>query len=1029
MRACFGWSAMSLDGLRQWPDTPGEPWAPTAGEPWSPAGVDTEAEDQPAPEVVVHLVSGDPRHRRAIEDALIGVSPGGLGMHRLNCVDTLAAGIDLLRAHRPDVVLLAAGLPDTVGLNGLRKLLDEDRSLAVIFLVDQEETALGREALEHGAQDFLLGTGFTAEQLRRSIGYAMMRASAAAVTTSVEERFRSVVQGISDVVSIHDADGGVTYIAPSAAQGLGHTRVNPLLGSGFLDHVHPEDRARLRAAFMKWKLGSRETVQYRLRTTGGHYVHCESVGVNLLADPSVAGMVVTTRDVTERRQGEDRLVYQATHNPLTGLPNRVLLMHRLQGLVNDPEDAERPVALALMNIDHLKLINSNHGHRAGDELIVAVAERLKLSQDGDAAVFHLGGDEFAIIYDQVPEPRHALARAREVARCFDEPFIVQSHARRVRCSMGVAHVTAGDLPVTTRSTTSGAEELLSRAETALWKAKAGGGDRIQLFDDELRRITLQRLRIEEDLEQAIDNDQLVLYYQPVVEIATGRLVGFEALLRWNHPVEGLLAPDAFMETAERTNLILPIGIWVLRTACLELAALHAEHPELGLTMAVNLSMRQLNDPDLFDALDRALAASGVPPANLCLEVSESTVMEDVAAAQHTLGALHGRGVRIAIDDFGTGYSSLAYLKRFPIEVLKVDRTFVAGLITDPEDTVIVDLVIHLAERMGLDVIAEGVETEAHRQELVRMGCRFGQGYLWSRPVPPGQLGAMVDGVWGSPTGAGGPPGGANVPGDVDGTDGSDRPDGADGPAGGDGVPSATVDEARFADTVATLAHELRNPIHAVRSAVTLLQMELDELREAGGEASDALWHQAGAELETIVRQTGGMEAIVSSMADLQAIGAGNLPLQTAVWLLDDLVGRVVRDMVRQDAPPVVVGDLPSVRILADPVRIGQILGNVIGNAFRFSPPGAPVLVWGELAEGWVAVHVVDQGPGIPPDQVGRLFRKFARADHTSRGIGIGLYLARGLARCHGGDLRYRRADTGGSDFVLTLPLPEDRFEI
>nr|MDA8340697.1 response regulator [Actinomycetota bacterium] len=254
---------MSLDGLRQWPDAPGEAWAPTAGEPWAPAEVDAQAEGQPAPDAVVYLVSGDPRHRRAIEDALTGPAPGGLGTHRLDCAVTLADGLGLLRARRPDVVLLAAGLPDTVGLNGLRKLLDEDRSLAVILLVDQEDTALGREALEHGAQDFLVGTGFTAEQLRRSVGYAMMRASAAAVTTSVEERFRSVVQGISDVVSIHDAEGGVTYIAPSAAQGLGHTRVTPLLGGGFLDHVHPEDRARLRAAFMKWKLGSRETVQYR----------------------------------------------------------------------------------------------------------------------------------------------------------------------------------------------------------------------------------------------------------------------------------------------------------------------------------------------------------------------------------------------------------------------------------------------------------------------------------------------------------------------------------------------------------------------------------------------------------------------------------------------------------------------------------------------------------------------------------------------------------------------------------------------
>lgn len=993
---------MSLDGLRQWPAAPGEPWAPTA--------VGTEVEGPPAPEVVVHLISADPRHRRVIEDMLTSVDAGGLDTHRLECAGTLAAGLGLLRGHRPDVVLLAAGLPDTVGLNGLRKILDEDRSLALIVLVDQEDAALGREALEHGAQDYLLGTGFTAEQLRRSIGYAMMRASAAAVTTSVEERFRSVVQGISDVVSIHDAEGGVTYIAPSAAQGLGHTRVNPLLGSGFLDHVHPEDRARLRAAFSKWKLGSRETVQYRLRTTSGHYVHCESVGVNLLADPSVAGMVVTTRDVTERRQGEDRLVYQATHNPLTGLPNRVLLMHRLQGLVNDPEDADRPVALALMNIDHLKLINSNHGHRAGDELIVAVADRLKLSQEGDATVFHLGGDEFAVIYDQVPEPRHALARAREIAGCFDEAFTVQAHARRVRCSMGVAHVTAGDLPVTTRSTASGAEELLARAETALWKAKAGGGDRIELFDDELRRVTLQRLRIEEDLELAIENDQLLLYYQPVVEIATGRLTGFEALLRWNHPVEGLLGPDAFMETAERTNLILPIGIWVLRTACLELAALHADHPEMGLTMAVNLSMRQLNDPDLFDALDRALADSGVPPASLCLEVTESTVMEDVVAAQRTLGALHGRGVRIAIDDFGTGYSSLAYLKRFPIEVLKVDRTFVAGLITDPEDMVIVDLVVHLAERMGLDVVAEGVETETHRQELMRMGCRFGQGYLWSRPVPPGRLGAMVDGVWSAPVGVG------------------RGPDGTGHLVGSGEVSAPTVDESRFTDTVATIAHELRNPIHAVRSAVTLLQMELDELRDAGSDQSRALWQQAGAELDTIVRQTGGMEAIVASMADLQAIGAGNLPLQTTLWSIDDLVGRIVRDMVHQEAP-VVVGDLPAVRLLVDPVRIGQILGNVIGNALRFSPGDVPVLVWGELSDGWAAIHVVDQGPGIPPDQVGRLFRKFARADHTSRGIGIGLYLARGLARCHGGDLRYRRADTGGSDFVLTLPLPEDRFEV
>lgn len=422
-----------------------------------------------------------------------------------------------------------------------------------------------------------------------------------------------------------------------------------------------------------------------------------------------------------------RLAHQGRHDSLTDLPNRRLLLERLRTALEQSRKSAADLAVFFIDLDGFKAVNDSYGHDVGDELLVAVAKRLSAAMRSDDMVARLGGDEFVVCCERPPGSVDADEISSRLVRTLDAPVVVRGRDLFVRVSIGIRRALPGDT----------AEDVLRDADAAMYQAKNGGRGQIARFDDRLRTQTAKRLETEFGLYRGLERDEFRIYYQPTVSLNDGALVGVEALLRWEHPDRGLLAPAEFISVAEETGLIVPIGDWVLEQACIELRALHAAG--VGpLTMSVNISARQLHSPELTATVAATLSRVGVRPSELCLEVTESVLMDGNTAAD-ALASLRELGVRVAIDDFGTGYSSLAYLRRFPVDVLKVDRSFVDNLGSDAEASAIVGTVIQLARGLHLEAIAEGVETDAQRTELEALGCELAQGYYWTKPLPHDQL--------------------------------------------------------------------------------------------------------------------------------------------------------------------------------------------------------------------------------------------------------------------------------------------------
>ncbi|HET9015998.1 MAG TPA: EAL domain-containing protein [Thermomicrobiaceae bacterium] len=450
----------------------------------------------------------------------------------------------------------------------------------------------------------------------------------------------------------------------------------------------------------------------------------------------VVGASTVARDISARKGLEAALVHQAFHDSLTGLANRALFLDRLEHALVRGSRHDRRVAILFVDLDNFKVINDSLGHEAGDQLLEQVGERLERSlRSGDTAA-RLGGDEFTVLLEDLPEPAEARQIAERVLEAIRAPLRIGRHELVVTASIGLA---------TNASRASSGDDLLRHADMAMYQAKRQGKSRVEVYDPRMEGRAQTRLLLEQDLRRALKRRELCLAFQPVLDLHTGRIHGVEALLRWRHPERGLIMPADFVPIAEETGLILPIGRWVLAEACRQLQAWRAAMPDAPLRrVGVNLSPRQIQDPDLVAAVAAALDASRLEASGLALEITESAMMDD--AHLPVLQSLKSLGVQLGIDDFGTGYSSLGYLKRLPLDFVKIDRTFVDGLGTDASDTVIVSGIIRLAHGLGLRVIAEGVEAPDHLDQLRELGCELAQGYWVARPTSADDVAMLLRGV-------------------------------------------------------------------------------------------------------------------------------------------------------------------------------------------------------------------------------------------------------------------------------------------
>ncbi len=442
------------------------------------------------------------------------------------------------------------------------------------------------------------------------------------------------------------------------------------------------------------------------------------------------------RDLSERKRFEGQLASQALHDRLTGLPNRVLLRDRIEHALARAGRRGASVALLVADIDRFKLINESLGHDGGDRLLVAVAERLtELLRPGDT-VARMGGDEFALLCEDISGYHEAAGIASRVVGAFEKPFGVQGADLSMTASVGVAvGALAGPAP----------ELLLRDADVAMYRAKDGGRDRYEVFDETMLADATSRLSVENDLRRGIADGQLRLYYQPIVHLDTGAIAGFEALVRWQHPERGLLPPMEFIPSAEETGLIVPLGRYVLAEACLQ-AAKWADMHSSGerLRISVNVSAKQLVQPGWSDEVAQILAESGLAPRQLVLEITESVLMDDTDTTAVRLEELRRLGVRIAIDDFGTGYSSLGYLRRLPVDILKIDKSFIDGVAEGPHESALARAVVKLASTLRLEAVAEGINSRKQLLQLRRLRCPYGQGFFFSRPQPPAAIPRLLE---------------------------------------------------------------------------------------------------------------------------------------------------------------------------------------------------------------------------------------------------------------------------------------------
>jgi diguanylate cyclase (GGDEF)-like protein/PAS domain S-box-containing protein len=569
--------------------------------------------------------------------------------------------------------------------------------------------------------------------------------------------YRAVADHASDSFVVLSPTGTVIDAAGSLQALVGYD-ASLSIGGDALALVHPDDRGLARTLLADALANPGTTVEGEVRvlTADGSYLWMGVLGTSLCHDPAIGGIVVNTHDITARKEAEAALEHRALHDPVTGLANRALFRDRLEHALARRASEETDVAVLFCDLDGFKLVNDTIGHDAGDEMLRIAAGRFANSVRPIDTLARIGGDEFAVLVESDGDLlTEADAIAARLLEAMAQPVEIRGVPMIVTTSIGIAVASGhddGDHP----------DDLLRDADTAMYGAKAAGRNRAVRYDPSMRAAVLTHAQLRTDLRLAVERNELAMRYQPIVELASGRVAGFEALLRWDHPTRGMLDPDDFVPIAEETGAIVEVGEWALRTACRDAHRWGSTGAGPLPSVSVNVSGHQLVRPEFVDEVSRALVDSGLPAPSLLIEITESTLVEHTEQVAARLRALKAIGVRIAIDDFGVGQSSLAYLREFPVDVIKLDRSFVAT-IADPEHVpALIGGLLELARTLDLRSLAEGIETPAQREALAREGCELGQGFLFARPVDSltaGRMLTMVDAP-GAPyvPGIGGAPG-------------------------------------------------------------------------------------------------------------------------------------------------------------------------------------------------------------------------------------------------------------------------------
>jgi diguanylate cyclase (GGDEF)-like protein/PAS domain S-box-containing protein len=573
---------------------------------------------------------------------------------------------------------------------------------------------------------------------RRRLQQAVTDAQTSSVALrDSEARYRTVVEGVREVIFRVDGEGRFTLLNHAWEELTDH-RVANSIGRSIMGFMHPDDREHSSDIARPIVQGQAKEYrhEFRLVAREGADIWVEAHARPIHDDGGAfEGMSGTLTDITLRHKLEERLLMQAFHDDLTGLANRALFRDRVEHALTRRSEDQRLVGLLFLDLDRFKTVNDSLGHTAGDELLVAIAQRLHAALRPEDTIARLGGDEFAILVEDVRTPQAVLELAERMSATFDAPFRLDEREITIRSSIGVVIASAG------RRT---ADDVLRDADVAMYRAKVTGRGSYALFERSMQAEIAARLELESDLREAIEREQLTLAYQPIVDLRDGRIVAVEALARWSHPRRGAVPPSIFIASAEESGLIIPLGGWVIRRACLDLANLRrGGGAAADLRLGVNLSPRQLGDRSLIETVLGALRDAGLPPDVLDLEITESLVLDCGEEGLGYLRELRAAGCGVSFDDFGTGFSSLGNLRTLPIDGLKIDLAFVSAMLGGGVDTAIVEAVVRLGAALGLTVVAEGVEDAATAERLAELGCPFGQGYYFARPEPLAALAARL----------------------------------------------------------------------------------------------------------------------------------------------------------------------------------------------------------------------------------------------------------------------------------------------